>query len=62
MKMCADTEEKMKKTLIFKQILLLLTILTLSGCILVPVDDGYHRGGPRGGHPGDHRDGPRDHR
>ena len=25
--------------------ILLLTILTLSGCILVPVDDGYHRGG-----------------
>lgn len=57
-----DRMNMMKNTLLFRQIVLLLTILTLSGCILVPVDDGYHRGGPRGGHPGDHRDGPRDHR
>lgn len=52
----------MKNRLLLKQIVLLLTILTLSGCILVPVDDGYQRGGHRGGHQGDHRDGPRDHR
>lgn len=52
----------MKKTLLFRQIVLLLTILTLSGCILVPVDDGYQHGGQRGGHQGDHHDGPRDHR
>ncbi len=54
----------MKKSFIIKQIVLLLTILTLSGCILVPVDDGYQRGGKRGGPQGDyhdHRDGPRDH-
>jgi len=57
-----DRMDMMKKTLLFRQIVLLLTILTLSGCILVPVDDGYQHGGQRGGHQGDHHDGPRDHR
>lgn len=34
----------MKKNLVAKLAVLILTIATLSGCILVPVDDGYQRG------------------
>lgn len=37
----------MKKALFVKIALLLLIATTLSGCILVPVDDGYRRGGNR---------------
>ena len=52
----------MKKSLLLRQIVLLLTILTLSGCILVPVDDGHQHGGQRGGHHDEHYDGHGDHR
>jgi hypothetical protein len=50
----------MKKTLLVKMAIMALTISALSGCLLVPVDDGYDRGDyhgrDRGGHHGDHRD------
>jgi len=45
----------MKKSLLVRLAIMFLVTLTLSGCILVPIDDGYHRGdshggGDRGGH------------
>lgn len=43
----------MKKTLVAGIAILLLMISTLSGCILVPVDDGYRRGGGEDHHRGD---------
>lgn len=50
----------MKKTLLVGIAIMLLIISTLSGCILVPVDDGYGRGGGGGddhhrGDRGEHR-------
>lgn len=35
----------MKKSDLVKLAILFLAALTLSGCILVPIDDGYGRGG-----------------
>ncbi len=52
----------MKNTFALRPILLLVAILTLSGCLMVPVDDGFHHGNSRGGHHRDHHDGPGDHR
>jgi hypothetical protein len=50
----------MKKTLLVRLAILLLTITALSGCLLVPVDDGYRDGGShprdRGGHRGEIHD------
>lgn len=53
----------LNNTHIFRLLLLLLvSLVLLSGCILVPVDDGYNRGGSRGGYHGDRYDGHRDRR
>ncbi len=52
----------MKNAFMPRQLVLLVTILMLSGCILVPVDDGFHRGSSSGGHHEDHRNGPGGHR
>lgn len=53
----------MKKSDLVKLVILLLAALTLSGCLLVPIDDGYSRGGYYRGHGGggyyDRHDGPR---
>lgn len=46
----------MKKTTSITLALLVLTILTLSGCILVPVDDGNYRGSHGRGHSNNHDD------
>jgi hypothetical protein len=43
----------MKKTLLTGIAILILIISTLSGCILVPVDDGYRGENHRGGHHGE---------
>jgi len=43
----------MKKTLLLGIAVLLLITSTLSGCILVPVDDGHRRGGGEDHHRGD---------
>ena len=47
-------EWQMKKTLLVGMAILLLTISALSGCILVPVDDGYRGGNSQGRGHGDH--------
>jgi len=55
----------MQNAFIFRQLLLLVTILMLSGCILVPVDDGHSRSGHhenRHDSHGDRHDGPGGHR
>lgn len=47
----------MKKTIFIRMGFLLLTISMLSGCILVPVDDGNYRGRSHGrGHSDNHED------
>jgi len=50
----------MNKILSVRLAIMALTISVLSGCLLVPVDDGYDRGNShgkdRGGHQGDHHD------
>ena len=50
----------MKKTFLVRVAILFLTLSTLSGCILVPMDDGRrgggYQGGDRGGHHGEHHD------
>lgn len=56
----------MKKALLVRLVILLLTTTALAGCILVPVDDGY-RGGDyhergRGGHHGERYEGSGDRR
>lgn len=47
----------MRKSISIRLVVLVLSTLTLAGCILVPVDDGY-RGGDyhERGHGGHHRD------
>jgi hypothetical protein len=52
----------MKNAFMLRQLLLLAALLTLSGCLLVPVDDGFHRGDSRGGHHKDHRNAPEGYR
>lgn len=48
----------MKKSLLVRLAVLLLTFLTLSGCLLVPVDGGRGGGGSHGGGDrGEHRGG-----
>lgn len=53
----------MKKSDLVKLAILFLAALTLSGCLLVPIDDGYSRGGYYRGHGGggyyDRYEGPR---
>ena len=44
----------MKKTFLLRVAFLLLTISTLSGCILAPLDDGRRGGGYQGRDHGDH--------
>lgn len=56
----------MKNTLLVGSIILVLAILTISGCLWVPVDDGYggrdsHDGG-RGGPQGERHDNRNNHR
>jgi len=52
----------MKKTLLFRLVMLLLITSTLSGCIWFVEDDGFgHRGG-RGGDHGERHGGHGDHR
>lgn len=50
----------MKKTLLVGMAILMLVASTLSGCLLVPVDDGYrgdnHRDRDRGVHRGERHD------
>lgn len=50
----------MKTTILVKLAFLLLAIATISGCILVPLNDGGHRGNnqerSRGEHRGEHHD------
>jgi len=46
----------MNKSDLVKLALLFLAVLTLSGCILVPIDDGYSRGRGHGHY--DRYDGP----
>ncbi|NVN91333.1 MAG: hypothetical protein HXX11_12130 [Desulfuromonadales bacterium] len=45
----------MKKTLLVKMAIMALTISALSGCLWVPVDDGYNRGDSHGRDRGEHR-------
>lgn len=44
----------MKKTFLARLAMLLLTTAMLSGCLLVPVDDGYRRGDSYDRDRGDH--------
>jgi hypothetical protein len=39
----------MEKTLVVRSVLLFLSLVLMSGCILVPVDDGYQSGGSHDG-------------
>ena len=56
----------MKKSLLLRLTILVLTTSMMSGCILVPVDDGYRRGDhherDRGDYHDDHHDRHDDHR
>jgi len=45
----------MKKSLLARLAILMLTIATLSGCLWVVEEDGDGRGGDRGRHRGEHR-------
>lgn len=45
----------MKKSILARLALLLLATLMLSGCLLIPVDDGYRDGSYRGRDHGEHR-------
>ena len=48
---------KMKKSLLVGMAILMLIASTLSGCLLVPVDDGYRgENHHRGGHGGERHD------
>ena len=52
--------ENMKKSVVTKLAILVLATMTLAGCILIPVDDGYNRGEhhDNGRHRGEYRNGP----
>jgi hypothetical protein len=45
----------MKKAHVVRSALLFLSLVVMSGCILVPVDDGYQSGGSHGGGPREHQ-------
>ncbi len=52
----------MKKSLVLRLALLALAVVMVSGCILVPVDDGFQRGGSHERPHRDYHDGPGRHR
>jgi hypothetical protein len=46
----------MKKSYLVRLVILLMTILSLAGCLLIPVDDGFHGGGHNEGGGGHHEE------